>query len=311
MGYTSESKTEGGVAGGLLALILMMVLIGTATAPAPAMAMAINCGECHSNPPLDSDSGGCKQTTKSHPDHSTGSDLTTCDRCHPSVGGADSKHQSGMVNITSTVSPGMRFNAGNCTNACHKNKDAAWGGSGADCNMCHFRSGATGSVAMSGLHVTSDRSYMHYSSAIKVIDNTKTITCSNCHPAVPFANNTSSPRQHIGLPNTAANFKARADMSQAHTYVSVTGIGYVKGATPELGTCALSCHYNVGDPFGNYTIYFKPGQTKRFGAYQTASWGEADLKCNECHSTPSQEATFGGASSVNANKRHQAHMFSC
>jgi hypothetical protein len=162
---------------------------------------------------------------------------------------------------------------------------------------------------------------MHYSSAIKVIDNTKTITCSNCHPAVPFANNTSGTRQHINTPNNNdANFKARGDMSQAHTYVSVTGIGYVKGATPELSTCALSCHNNSNDPFGNYTIYFKPGQTRRFGAYQTAAWGEADLKCNECHSTPGQEATFKSitsavfgsptsAASKNANKRHEAHLF--
>jgi hypothetical protein len=325
MGYTSQSNNRRwGLPIGLLALILMMVLMGTAGAPTPAMAAAINCGECHSNPPQDSDSGGCKQTTKSHPDHSSGADLTTCDRCHPTTSGTSptAKHNNNITNITSVVSPGMRYTGGNCTNACHKNKDAAWGGSGADCNICHFRSGATGSFAMSGLHATSDRSYMHYSSAIKVIDNTKTITCSNCHPAVPFANNTSGTRQHINTPNNNdANFKARGDMSQAHTYVSVTGIGYTKGATAALSTCALSCHNNFNDPFGNYTIYFKPGQKRYFGPYESKNWGDADLNCNECHSTPGQEATFGSLTSTvvfgnatsqaskNANKRHEAHMF--
>jgi len=315
MGYTSESKNRRwGLPVGLLALILMMVLIGTATAPTPAMAAAISCGGCHSTPPKDSDSGGCKQTTKSHPAHSNGADLTTCDRCHPTTSSSvpTAKHNNNIVNITSVVSPGLSYSSlsGTCTNACHKNEpNPTWGGSGADCNLCHFRSGAVGSYTMSGLHAAPGRTYMHFSSAIKVTDNTKTITCVNCHPAVPFANNTTSPRPHIRLPNTAANFKARADMSQAHAYVSVTGIGYVKGATPALGTCALSCHNNSGDTFGNYTIYFKPGQTKRFGVYQTAAWGDTDLKCNECHSTPSQSATFGGSSTTNANKRHKAHMF--
>ncbi len=320
MGYTSQpNNRRWGLPVGLLALILMMVLIGTAMAPTPAMALTINCGECHSNPPRDSDSeGGCvRQTTKSHPDHAS-SDVTTCDRCHPSVSGLASKHQNGFTNVSAS---GLVYNQGNstCTKACHKNQTATWGGSGANCNICHFRSGAFGSYTMSGLHATPGRTYMHFSSAIKVVDNTKTITCNNCHPAVPFANNTTGPRAHIATPTT--QFKARADMSLAHTYVSVTGIGYSKKSTAAAGTCALSCHNNAGDPFGNYTIYFKPGQKKRFGAYQTASWGDNDLKCNECHSTPSQEATFksitsavfGSATSAasrNANLRHQKHLFS-
>jgi hypothetical protein len=157
---------------------------------------------------------------------------------------------------------------------------------------------------MSGLHVDATRSWKHFSSIVRV--NGAQIGCNTCHKSADT--DITTYKSHIQTPG----FIQKGDMSQAHTYVAVTTIGYTKGATPVLGTCAKSCHYNGNDPFGNYTIYFKPGQKKRFGTYQTAAWGDTDLKCNECHSTPSQEATFGNITSFlskNANLRHSNHMF--
>jgi hypothetical protein len=219
-----------------------------------------------------------------------------------------------MVNVTSSLAPGMSYAAGTCTGACHKNKDASWGG-GLDCNSCHFRSGAMGSYQPSGLHVDANRLWKHYSSAIKV-NGSETITCTHCHP--DNGSDTSTPRAHV----TPSVFQDRADMSSAHDDSALNaGLGYVKGATPELGACTGSCHYNADDVFGNYTIYFKPGQKRYFGPYESKNWGDADLNCNECHSTPGQEATFGSLTSTvvfgnatsqaskNANKRHEAHMF--
>ncbi|MBI5190892.1 MAG: hypothetical protein HZA22_09470 [Nitrospirae bacterium] len=306
------NKTKGGRWGlpvVMLALILGLALFGGIAGPSTALAATISCGQCHSNPPADADNGGCKQTTKSHPQHASGADLTTCERCHPAVaapGHPTAGHNNNVVNITSVVAPGLSYNSGNstCANACHDNiANPVWGDSG-NCNLCHFRHGATGNYAMSGLHVTNDKSFKHYSSPIKV-NTSETITCVHCHPN----NDGDTGLTHINTPA----FAKKADMSEAHTYVNVTGIGYSKHATdPNLGTCSLSCHYNPTDPFGNYTIIFKPGQRERFGTYQSAAWGDTDLKCNECHSTPSQSATFGHATSFlskNANKRHEAHMF--
>ena len=305
----------------MITLILALVVFGGMAGPGPASAASIGCGQCHSNPPADTDNTCPKLVSNNHPAHSNGADLTTCDRCHPTVaspGHPSAVHINGLINVTSTVSPGMRYTSGTqtCTGACHKNRDAKWNGQ-VDCNACHYRSGPLGNVAPSGLHATSDRSWKHYSSPIKVINNTKSISCAynlgGCHPN--NESDTAVPKAHIG----SANFIKRADMSEAHTYVNVSGVGYTKGATPTDGTCAKSCHYNPTDPFGNRTIYFKAGQTKMFGAYQTAKWGDNDLKCNECHSTPSQEATFrsitsGGygvdvTASDNANNRHSAHLF--
>ena len=173
-------------------------------------------------------------------------------------------------------------------------------GRGHKLQLLHFRSGAIGAVTPSGLHVTADKSWKHISSLVKY--NAKRITCDNCHPI--FRNDT-TPLKHI----KSANFVKRADMSEAHTMVTITGIGYTRGTLPTDATCTKSCHYNPTDPYGNYTICFKPGQKKRFGTYQTAKWGDTDLNCNECHSTPGDNATFGGSSSYNANLRHKQHMF--
>jgi len=315
MGYIkrTDDKRVGSPAV-LIALILALVLFGTLSGPAPSYAAAIGtCGGCHGSvgtsdaSPRDGDAA-CRLPKKNHPAHATGTVYTTCSRCHPAtnVKAPTKVHINGLVNITSTdlSAPGMRYSTTttNCTNACHKNRDAKWNGLGSDCNICHFRSGALGNVVMPGLHVTSDRSWKHYSSSIKV--NGKSISCSECHPV--FSNDTTFPMQHI----KEANFTKRADMTTANANVTTINNGYSK----VTGTCATSCHYNASDPFGNYTICFKPGQKKRFGPYQSASWAvDTDLKCNECHSTPSLEATFGHATSFkskNANKRHQNHLFS-
>ena len=142
MGYANRSKDgRWGLPVVLAALILGLVLFGSVTAPSPAFAAAITCGGCHSNPPSDSDSACPKQTSKSHPSHSTGSDLTTCDRCHQTVAGPKgdptAKHNNNVNNITSVVAVGMRYTGGSCSKACHKNKDndAPWGGA-INCNSC-------------------------------------------------------------------------------------------------------------------------------------------------------------------------------
>jgi len=307
MGYTNRSKDgRWGLTVGLLALILGLVLFGGISGPAPAIAAAINCGDCHSMPPLDSDSVCAKQTTKNHPAHAT-SNKSTCDRCHPSVADATGHptavHDNNITNITSVVAPGLRVVGGVCTNSCHKNQSSTTWGAAGNCNLCHYRSGASGGYTMSGLHEMDNRSWKHYSSTIKVNDNTKVITCSDCHP-VNNADNT-APRAHI---NTTS-FVKKASMTAAFRNVTVTGIGYAKGASQGIGSCVKSCHYNPTDPFGNRTIYFKPGQKKRFGTYQSAKWNDLDLGCNECHSTPGQQSTYMGSSSTNANKRHSDHMF--
>jgi len=315
MGYMNKRVSRRLGLAGMLALILGLVLFGGVGMSGSAYAATISCGGCHSVPPSDSDNSCPK--LNSHAAHASGQ--SDCIRCHESVPDThpSATHNNGFVEITSVLSPGLAFDTGTCTNACHKNEVApTWGGSPTDCNICHFRSGTPGGYTMSGLHVDASRLWKHYSSPIKVIDNTQTITCTNCHP-----NNdgdTTAPRTHI----TPTDFAQRANMSNAHTDVTVNaGLSYVKGAAPADGTCAGSCHYNASDPFGNYTICFKPGQKKYFGPYQTASWGDTDLKCNECHSTPSQEATFGNETSTivfgsptsiaskSANKRHENHMF--
>jgi hypothetical protein len=228
-----------------------------------------------------------------------------CVRCHVPAGGTAPtvSHNNGFVEITSALAAGLSYAGGGCTDACHMNQTATWGGS-LDCNSCHYRSGATGGIVMSGLHIVADRSWKHYSSPIKV--NGSPITCTACHP--DNDGETSTPRAHI----TPAAIDARGNMSGAHADVTVSGIGYSKGATANDGTCTGSCHYNATDSYGNYTIYFKPGQTRYFGPYQSRSWGDTDLNCNECHSTPSEQALFGDATSFeskNANTRHEAHMF--
>jgi len=284
-------------------LTLLLVLAVWGMSPGAAYSAAITCGDCHSIPPSDSDNSCPKAVAKSHPAHATVE--SDCVRCHVPAGGTapTSTHNDGFVEITSALAPGLSFAADTCTNACHKNKDATWGGT-LDCNSCHYRSGDPGGYTMSGLHVSPGHTWKHFSSAIKV--NGQSITCSNCHPDNDADNTT--PRAHI----TSTAVDARANMSEAHTNVTVSGIGYTKGATPADGTCTGSCHYNGTDSFGNYTIYFKPGQKRYFGPYVQSSWGDTDLKCNECHSTPSEQASFGSRTSVasqNANKRHEAHMF--
>lgn len=314
MGYSE--KTNGGRLrlAGMLALILGLVLFGGIGMSGPAYAEAITCGGCHSIPPSDSDNSCPKPTAKNHPAHATVQ--AECVRCHEAVPDThpSATHNNAFVEITSAVAPGLSYAGGNCANACHANKSTAWGGS-LDCNSCHFRSGATGVYQPSGLHVTTDRTWKHYSSPIKVFTD-QSITCTHCHP--DNESDTATPRGHI----TSAVFEQRGNMTNAHNDVSLNpGLGYTKGATPELGTCTGSCHYNGNDPFGNYTIFFKPGQKRYFGPYQSRNWGDTDLNCNECHSTPSQEATFGSVTStivfgsatslasINANKRHEAHMF--
>jgi len=292
---------------GKLVLILWLVLFGGYVSGGTAYAASISCGGCHSIPPSDSDSGCPKLTTKSHPEHASGP--SDCIRCHESVPDShpSATHNNGFVEITSVLAPGLSFAGGTCTNSCHHNKPATWGGS-LDCNSCHFRAGSVGNYQPSGLHVDAGRLWKHYSSPIKVFD-TQTITCINCHPDNESDNTT--PRAHI-TPSSVSDFASRANMSKAFNNVTVIGIGYVKGPTQGTGSCLKSCHYNADDKFGNYTIYFKPGQKRYFGPYQSASWDDTDLKCNECHSTPSQSATFGDSTSfdsMNANKRHEAHMF--
>jgi len=312
MGYINKRVSRRLGLAGMLALILGLVLFGGIGMSGSAYAATITCGGCHSVPPSDSDSSCPKPNN--HQAHASGQ--SDCVRCHESVPDKhpSATHINGFIEITSVVSPGLGFDTGTCSNACHKNQDAAWGGT-LGCNSCHFRSGASGAYQMSGLHVDPNRLWKHYSSPIKVY-GTESISCMHCHP--DNDSDTSTPRTHI----TSSVFEERAAMTTSHDDVSVNaGLGYVKGATPDLGTCTGSCHYNPTDPFGNYTIYFKPGQKMYFGPYQTASWGDTDLKCNECHSTPSQEATFGSVTSTvvfgsqtslaskSANKRHENHMF--
>jgi hypothetical protein len=156
-------------------------------------------------------------------------------------------------------------------------------------------------VTPSGLHVDAARGWKHFSSVIKC--NSSAITCLACHKSADA--DTAATKVHI---NTTS-FVKKGSMASAHAYVTLTGIGYVKGTLATDATCTKSCHYNPTDPYGNYTICFKPGQKKRFGAYKTAKWGDTDLLCNECHSTPGNNATFVGSSTTNANKRHADHMF--
>jgi len=305
MGYLNKSMDKRwGLPMALTALVLGLVFFGSGAGPAPVMAGTIACEGCHSKPPSDSDSDCAKQTSKSHPVHAT-SDENTCARCHikPSSLHPSLTHNNNIINITSVMAPGLHYNTTNstCANACHKNRNSTWGGTG-DCNLCHFRNGALGFVDMSGLHVTADRSWKHFSSVVKV--SGQSITCNNCHPNND--SDTGMPKSHI---SSQLSFAERANMARGHDFATVTGIGYTKGAFPSDATCLGSCHYNVDDTYGNYTICFKPGQKIRFGAYQTARWGEPDLKCNECHSTPGKDATFGGTSSTHANKRHYDHMF--
>jgi len=287
----------------LAAVILVLALVGLGTSAGTAHSAAINCGDCHSIPPQDSDNTCPKAVAKSHGVHVSGQ--SDCVRCHESVVGTapTAAHNNGYVDITSVLAPGLSYNTGKCTDACHMNEDATWGGS-LDCNSCHYRSGAAGNRVMSGLHIVADRTWKHYSSPIKV--NGQSITCVNCHP--DNESDTTTPRTHI----TPSAIDTRANLSNAHTDVTVSGIGYSKGPAPNDGTCTGSCHHNSADSYGNYTIYFKPGQKRYFGPYQTSSWGDTDLKCNECHSTPSEQALFGSSTSfesLNANKRHEAHMF--
>jgi len=286
----------------LLTLLLVFAVFGMS--PGVAHSATIACGDCHSIPPSDSDNSCPKAVAQSHSAHA--SVEADCVRCHIPSGGTapTATHNDGFVEITSALAPGLGINLGVCSNACHKNKDATWGGT-LDCNSCHYRSGDPGAYTMSGLHVSAGHTWKHFSSPIKV-NYGQTITCANCHPDNDA--DTTTPRTHI----TSTAIDARANMSEAHTNVTVTGIGYTKGATPADGTCTGSCHYNGADSFGNYTIYFKPGQKRYFGPYAQSSWGDTDLKCNECHSTPSEQAVFGdptSAASQNANKRHEAHMF--
>lgn len=288
--------------------LLLVIFAAALVAPDQAFAAPIGCGGCHSTPPSDTDSEGCLvETAKSHLAHSS-ADTSTCLRCHPAPGTVHApggRHYDGLVNVTSLPGLGMNYTKADstCTSVCHKNENSyVWGGS-LDCNSCHFRSGAQGNYIMSGQHMASDRSFRHFSSPIKVTDNTKTITCANCHP-VNGGDNT-APRSHIN----SASFDKKADMSEAHTYVNVSGVGIVKGATAADATCSNSCHYNGTDTFGLLTTYFRPGQKVRFGPYQSSNWGSEDLNCNECHSSPSQSASFGGSSSVNADKHHTSHMF--
>jgi hypothetical protein len=305
MGYKVERVGRRLGLAGVLSLILGLVLFGGLGMSGTAHAAAISCGDCHSIPPVSSDNTCPKDTTKSHPAHASGP--SDCVRCHESVPDQhpSATHNNNFVEITSVVAPGLSYAGGNCTLSCHHNRAAAWGGT-LNCNSCHFRTGATANYQPSGLHVDANRLWKHYSSPIKVFD-TETITCTHCHP--DNESDTTTPRAHI----TPTNFADRGNMTGAHDNVSLNpGLGYTKGATPDLGTCTGSCHYNGGDPFGNYTIFFKPGQKKYFGLYQSRSWGDTDLHCNECHSTPSQSATFGDPTSIasqNANTRHEAHMF--
>jgi predicted CxxxxCH...CXXCH cytochrome family protein len=156
---------------------------------------------------------------------------------------------------------------------------------------------------MSGLHMPADKSFGHLSSSVKVVDNASMITCANCHPVNDGDN--AAPRAHIN----AADFQQKANMSNAHNDVALSGVGFIRGAQPSDATCTASCHYNGDDTFGNETTYYKPDLKRFYGSYQTSNWGSQDLRCNECHSLPSQEASFGGTSSINANKHHYNHMY--
>jgi len=309
MGYTNRtSDIRRGLPVGLVALILGLVLFGGLSGPTPAYAVAISCGGCHSMPP--NERLACRTTIKNHPAHSTAT-VATCDRCHAGsnvagTGYPSLAHIDGFVKITSfdRSSPGLRYVSGSrqCSGNCHANQSYdIWGGT-RDCNRCHFRKGAIGLVAPSGLHVDAAKAYKHYSSTIKVTNNTSTITCTNCHP-----NNEADvvPMTHI----KDATFANRANLSTAFQNVTVTGVGYTKGGTQGTGTCTQACHNNSADTFGNKTTYFSPTKKVKVGAYAAPKWNDTDMACNECHSTPSQSASgFAGNSSTNANKHHQRHM---
>jgi len=332
----------------LLALILGLMLCGGMSGP--AWAAPIGCGQCHSNPPLNTD--GCKQTvSQSHPGHSqfdpsgsvypigglfnyTGAVTHTsvCLRCHQSPPNSQPTllhdNTQGLANVTSMLGIGMHYtygtaDNGTCVKTCHKNESTStWGGT-VDCNACHFRSGALGNVTPSGAHGTAQSlplgsSYGHYSSLIKVTNNTLTITCTNCHQSVSTTD-IGPPIGHISGTDT---FRQRADISNAHSVMASSpyingSIGYKWNSTgPALGSCTASCHANYTNytshtsVFTNRTVLFSPTVRNKFGSYTAgARWGYGDLYCIECHSAPSQSSTYGGSSSINANNHHKAHLF--
>jgi len=318
----------------LLALILGLMLYGGMSGP--AWAAPIGCGQCHSLPPATSDSGcvltsnhGAHSATDSVFPNLTGA-MSVCLRCHPVPVNSlpTAVHDNGITNITSLSGLGMRYSyntaasTGTCTKACHKNEGTAtWSASGSagtlDCNACHFRSGAPGGYTMSGQHGVAQYapgSFGHYSSLIKVMNNTQTVTCSNCHNVYPSDN--LAPRTHI---NSSDTFRQRADISNAHyvmaTFRKVTGVGYTPGAAAAQSTCTASCHNSYKNYSSSSSVFrvnavlFSPTISKTFGAYSSSAWGKTDLRCNECHSVPSQSSTYGGSSSINANNHHKAHLF--
>ena len=308
-----------GLPAGLIVLLLGLVLSGGLSGPTPAYAKAILCGQCHSIPPKSSDNGNVKDTTGLHFAHATSVYVSpgvyntqgTCARCHtvPPSSAPTATHNNRIlgVNITSFsgVAPGLKYNRStrNCTNACHKNQnDAFWTyTSHLTCSSCHPRNMQTGSITLSGLHMDPAHTYKHFSSIIKVGNNAQTVTCTYCHPD----NSTDTNLTHA----KAGNFQDRANMTEAFQNVTVIGVGYTKGSTAGTGTCTNACHNNASDPFGNYSVEFAPGVAKKIAPYQNPKWSDTDLQCNSCHSTPSQSATFTGASSLYANEHHQAHMF--
>ncbi len=328
-----------GLPAGLIALLLGLVLFGGLSGPTPAYAKAILCGQCHSIPPQSSDNGNIKDTTARHFEHVTSVgtspnyNTTSCGRCHtvPPTAAPTATHINTLnrtVNINSSdgAAPGLSYNRAtkNCTNACHSNRnDAFWTyTSHLTCNSCHYRSGLPGNYTQMlefGLHrraFGTVSSFGHFSSIINVGDNTQTVTCNNCHPDNSADVNLTHAK--------ASTFQGRADMNPTDVFQNVTviDVGYTKGYSHDSGTCTSACHNNSANPvgFANMTVYYKPGDKIVFGGYSAPKWSDTTLRCNACHSVPSQQATFSNttsgvfgtyttAASKNADAHHLAHMF--
>ena len=188
----------------VMALCLSLALTGM------AQAAAINCGDCHSAPPVNADN--CTNTARGlhgvHYNYSSATFKKTvanygkCAYCHPTPPDTQPTvtHNNNYINITgyssgNIVSTGLTFTTGTpstCTNACHRNRaqTAPWGnytatttgGIKLTCDACHDDSNDNASTTLSGMHKNHLLSNCTTPGAYGLISASADAGCQNCHP---------------------------------------------------------------------------------------------------------------------------------
>jgi len=282
----------------LLAMAAAVVL--TLAFSGSAFAAAIVCGDCHGNPPVNSDN--CGNTARGlHGTHVNYSSVTfpktvasygKCAYCHPStVATAPTvTHVNGFINVTGaagTKAPGLRYSATTCTNACHKNRaqTAPWGiytSSVAivlNCRSCHDdvidKTGLSGSHAKH-LNTTISTGGTAMGAALNA-------GCVNCHPNQVndiWSGGKADNGTKKAYPHAQDGTNVVSDNAAVLVNISSTR------AAGSADTCAKACHKNT----------------------KTATWGGA-LACDACHyynAAPNKASN--DAAIVKLSDAHSAHF---